>query len=221
MQKAFGKTWNLCPQPRNLAGLAREAEKASRQILMCFVGDPYCAAEITHRKTREALGVLSAARCSVAILTKGGARCLGDLSIFRGWPECRIKVGATLTFLNAERSKLVEPGAASPMERIETLRQLHKAGIMTWASIEPVIDPAESLAVIRKSIPFVDAYKVGKLNHAKSDTDWRAFGIAAVEAIREAGRRLYVKDDLRAFMPDGFLREEECDSNGLSLPDKK
>jgi len=221
MQRGFGREWNGNPVPRDLTGLAREATcKASRQILLCFVGDPYCAAERIHRKTREALSVLKEARCSVAILTKGGARCLDDLDTFRDWPDGRIKVGATLTFMSRDRSLAEEPGAASPGERLSTLDHLHQQGIKTWASIEPVIDADESLAVIKASLSCVDAYKVGKLNHQKSAIDWKAFCVSAVEMIRGAGRKLYVKDDLRLFAPAGFLRPEECTPETVFLPDR-
>jgi DNA repair photolyase len=222
MGRAFGRDWTPVPMPRDLAGLPREAEKASRQVLMCFVSDPYCAADVQYGKTREALTILRASHCSVAILTKGGSRCLRDLDIFRGWPDGRVKVGATLTFRSASRCAEWEPGAACPDERIDALRQLHAAGVKTWASIEPVIDPVESLAIIEASLPYVDAYKVGKWNHdARANaTDWPAFGRAAVDMIRAAGRRLYVKADLRPHMPDGYLTAAECDMNSLSLPER-
>jgi len=220
MQRAFGRQWTGEPVPRNLSGLEREARSASRQVLLCFVGDPYCKAETTHRKTREALAVLRAAACSVAILTKGGVRCLDDLETFCDWPDGRIEVGATLTFMSRDRSLEIEPGAASPGERLSVLDELHRKGVKTWASIEPVIDPAESLAVIKASLSCVDAYKVGKLNHRKSDTDWKAFCVQSVDMIREAGRKLYVKDDLRPFAPDGFLRPEECTPETVFLSDR-
>lgn len=212
--------WGLTPRPRDLRGLDREAQGAQRQILLCFVGDPYCAAERTHRKTREALGVLSAARCSVAVLTKGGLRCLDDLPLFRSWPDGRVKVGATLTFAGADKSLEWEPGAAWPIERLAALDQLHAAGVKTWASIEPVLDLRESLDVIAASLPYVDAYKVGKLNHEPSSVDWLAFGIMAVDMIRSAGRALYVKADLRAYLPAGYLSAAERDPETLTLPDR-
>ena len=98
--------------------------------------------------------------------------------------------------------------------------QLHAAGVKTWVSIEPVMDAAQSLDCIRQSMPFVGAYKVGKLNHQRNTTDWRAFCIASVEMIRAAGRTLYVKDDLRPFAPSGFLRPAECDPETVFLPDR-
>lgn len=214
--------WGNTPNPRNLTGLASESAKASRQVLLCFMGDPYCVAEQTHRKTREALGVLSSARCSVAILSKGGSRCLDDLALFQAWPDGRVKVGATLTFRSAAKCSEWEPGAATPDDRLDALRQLHAAGVKTWASIEPVIDPAESLEIIRASLPYVDAYKVGKWNHdaRATATDWLAFGLAACDTIRAAGKALYVKADLRPHMQHGYLTDVERDMESLSLPDR-
>lgn len=212
--------WGRVPTPRDLTGLRRDALMASRQVLLSFMGDPYCDAEYKHRRTAEALNVLGFAGCSVAILTKGGSRCLEHLNVFQNWPGGRIKVGATLTFIDEVKSSEYEPGAACPIDRIEALATLHASGVKTWASIEPVIDPAASLAAIRVSIPYVDAYKVGKLNHKGSTTDWRSFCVRAVELIRSAGRGLYVKDDLRPFAPEGFLRPEECDHDALCLPDR-
>ncbi len=210
--------WGDAGKPRNLIGLKREAETCREQILLSFMSDPYAPIERQHRNTRAALHVLSDAACSVAVLTKGGTRCLDDLDLFCDWPDGRIKVGATLTLANALDSRSDEPGAALPEDRVVALRELHRAGVQTWVSIEPVIDPEQSLEMIRRSLEAVDAYKVGKLNHRRSNTDWREFGIRAVEMIREAGKSLYVKHDLRAQLPAGFCTPGESDMNTLTLP---
>ena len=222
IQRAFGREWTLTPHPKSLRGLESEAKRASRQIMMCFVGDPYCKAEQTHRNTRGALEILQGARCSVAILSKGGARCLDDLGMFASWPDGRVKVGATLTFMDAAKAVEWEPGAAPPSDRIAALRKVHETGVKTWASIEPVIEPEESLAVIKASIPYVDAYKVGRWNHDARATviDWVAFGKSAVDMIRAAGKALYVKIDLQPHFEPGYLTAAETDMESLSLPDR-
>jgi DNA repair photolyase len=212
--------WSDTAKPRNLHGLEKDATEASRQILLSFISDPYCKAETKHRATRGVLQVLKAGRCSVAILTKGGSRCLEDLNLFQGWPGGRIKIGATLTFSSDSDSKKHEPGAALPAERLAALEALHEAGIKTWASMEPVLDPAQSLEMIRRAIPFVDAFKVGKLNHAKTETDWKSFAESAVKLLRDAGKCFYVKDDLRTFVPKGFLTAAESDCETVFLPDR-
>jgi len=215
----YGK-WSTNPKPRDLAGLDREARKADSQILLCFMGDPYCLAERTHRKTREALGTLKSNRCSVAILTKGGTRCLDDLKLFLDWPEGRIKIGATLTFNSSAKSSIHEPGAASPEDRIEALNVLHAHNVKTWVSIEPVLEPLESLAILEKSLPYVDGYKVGKLNHVNNQTDWKQFLRDSVAIIRKAKRSLYVKNDLRPYADPGFLTEPESNSETMFLPNR-
>jgi len=144
------------------------------------------------------------------------------LDIFKAWPESRIKVGATLTFNSDDLSREWEPGAATPADRVDTLRQLHNAGVETWASIEPVIVPSESLAIIKASLPYCDAYKVGRWNHDERSNaiDWTAFGKAAVDMIRAAGKRLYVKHDLRPHFTAGYLTEQESNMDSLTLPDR-
>lgn len=214
-------TWGDCGKPRDLAGLSVEAAGADKQILLSFMSDPYAPCERTHRQTRTALGILRAHGCSVAILTKGGTRALDDLAMFRDWPERRIKVGATLTFAQPSRAREWEPGAACPADRVEALRVLHDAGVQTWVSIEPVIEPDESLAIMWASLPYVDAFKVGKLNHTQTAIDWAAFGLAAVSMLRGAGKQFYVKDDLRKFLPAGYLTAAESTADSLNLPERK
>lgn len=191
------------------------------QILLSFTCDPYCLAEERYHLTREVLILLELSHALVAVLTKGGTRCLRDDDIFQHFVQDSdggIRVGATLTFLDAAKSKQHEPRAALPADRIAALQELNAAGIHTWASIEPVIEPEESLAVIRASLPFVDEYKIGKLNHQASNTDWAVFLRDAVAIMREAHKSFYVKEDLRAYCPpDVKLNAWECDMDHLTL----
>lgn len=220
--KRFGRPWGLTSTPRDMAGLAKAAAKAGRQVLLSFGCDPYCPEEDTRGATRAALLTLRNAGCSVALLTKAGAACLRDADVFRSWPGGRIQVGATLTFDSIAYEQW-EPNAAPPSSRIHALAELHDDGVRTWASIEPVIDPAESLAVIRASLPYVDRYAVGKLNHdprREAAIDWRAFGEHAVCLCRSRGRPVYVKQALRSFLPAGFLLPSECDPATLWVEDR-
>ena len=214
--------WGTEAKQRNmcLSALRREARKASEQILLSFIADPYCSAELMYGNTKDALTVLRDEGCSVAILTKGGKRCLRDLGLFSSWPDGRIKTGATLTFLSESKSLQYEPGAAVPDDRLQALKDLHEAGVKTWVSIEPVIDPSESLAVIKASLPFTDSYKIGRWNHdsRSESTDWAAFACAAVSLMRDSGKRFYIKDGLRSFLPEGFLTAEESCPDSLCLP---
>lgn len=189
-------------QPRPRQGLARAIEQEIRrldpekQILLCFIGDPYCQLEVSRGYTREALEILWWARNPVAILTKGGRRCLRDLGVFRTYGS-RIKVGATLTFLDPAQSLEWEPGAALPEERIRVLEELHTAGVRTWVSMEPVVDPEQSLELL-KLIPFVDEIRLGKLNDYQDLDQGIDWGCYLEKARAIAGDRGVVKSELAA-----------------------
>ncbi|RHK50458.1 hypothetical protein DW060_07390 [Leyella stercorea] len=73
-----------------------------------------------------------------------------------------IKVGFSLTGCDA-----LEPGASPNAERISAINFLHFAGISTWASIEPIIDPHRSLCMIARTVNCCDHYKVGILSGKK------------------------------------------------------
>lgn len=209
--RSIGK-WSDVAKPRNLSGLEREAEKASQQILLSFMSDPYGPQELEYGNTRAALKILKAARCSVAILSKGGPRMVRDLETFASWPQRRIKVGATLTFFDEAKSIQHEPGAAMPMERLNALMWCKRANVKTWASVEPVIDCDEAYKIIEASLFAVDQYKIGVANHVKRNytpEQFSEFLVRAIELLRKNNKQVYVKIDTRKYAPAGFLTSAE------------
>jgi DNA repair photolyase len=190
------------------------------QILLSFMCDPYSHFDAEHKLTRSVVEYLNLKKCKVAVLTKGGSRCLRDLDVFKRFGG-RLKVGATLTFMSDSKSLSIEPDAALPQDRLNTLKILHENDIKTWVSIEPVIDPEESLSLIKESIRFVDQYKIGKMNHFEKrfnpDIDWKKFMIDSVTILRESGKQFYVKEDLREFDNIEFLLPHEKNMNSLNL----
>lgn len=181
----------------------RKYGRNTPQVLYNFMGDPYCKADEKYKITRESLKIMLDAHIPVAILTKGGNRALRDMDIIKKYKE-HIKIGATLTFYDNEKSKEWEPGAASPQERIDALRTFKAAGIKTWASFEPVLDTAEALLLIKNTLNVVDEYKIGKVNNyggMDKFMDWTSFLSDAVEILRNANRPFYIKHDLRQAAP--------------------
>jgi DNA repair photolyase len=110
-----------------------------------------------------------------------------------GHPEL-LRVGFSLTGCDE-----LEPGASPNEERISAMRELHQAGIPTWASIEPIIDPQKSLQMIRLSLDCCDHYKIGVLSGKKSYTpdQIRQF-VNEVNSLNP--RSVYWKDSLLDFI---------------------
>ena len=187
-------------RPGILEAIEKEASKyKGQEVFLCFTSDPYQAIDIKLQTTRKAIKILKSNDITIRILTKGGLLSTRDFDLLepgRDW------YGATLTFANDERSYDYEFLAAPPEKRIEALKQAHALGIRTWASLEPVISPAETLDIIRLTYSFVDVFKIGKWNYdpKAKEIDWAAFAKEVVVTLERLGKEYYIKEDLRAFL---------------------
>ncbi len=203
-----------------LKALDKECSKGiSKQVLLSFTTDPYNGLDKTQRLTRKVLEIFEKNGVPTAILTKGGTQALYDLDIFKRMGQ-RVKIGSSLTFWVESDSKKLENGSALPQDRLELLRACHDAEITTWASMEPVLDPTQSLRLMEESLDFVDHYKIGKLNHEglEKTIDWKKFLLDAVKLMRDAKKEFYIKNDLAAFAPEKFkFHGNERDSDYLAL----
>jgi len=191
---------------RLAADCRKKAGTITTPVLLSFTSDPYPPDEPAMAVTREAIRTLKASGYAVCILTKGGLRALRDVDLLEAGRDV---VAATLTFVDPAKSAAWEPHAAPPAERFELLAKAHAAGLRTWASLEPVIEPAESLAVIERTAGTVDLYKIGKLNYDKAaaGVEWAAFCRQALDALRETGAAWYIKDSLVPYLPPGTPRQ--------------
>jgi DNA repair photolyase len=171
-------------------------------VFLCFICDPYQHLDIELQITRGIIQKLHTAGMSVTILTKAGPASTRDFDLLSAHPD-QSNYGATLTFFEDALSRIWEPGAALPGERLEALARAHSLGIPTWASLEPVIDPKQSLELIRMSHTFVDVFKIGKWNYDQraSAINWRSFAKQAVSLLESLGNKYYIKKDLAVYLP--------------------
>lgn len=193
------------PKPGWIDALAKEAAKLQAkgqtcQVMLSFTGDPYCPADATYHLTRDTITTLQAYGLSFVTLSKGGSRALTNLDLYRPGLDA---YAATLTLLDPAASLRVEPGAALPDDRLRTLRTFHDAGVTTWASLEPVLDPDVSLELIRRSYAFVDLFKIGKLNYTSSKIDLYRFTSQAVSLLNDLGSRYLIKESLVPYLREG------------------
>jgi len=190
------------PRPNVLAELAKDAKKMrgdKRRILMSFTSDPYQPSEKEFEVTRQAMQILADNDMRPQVLTKAGEWAVKrDAGVLKAtgcvW-------AATLTFDDDAKSIEWEPNAALPGDRINALERAHDAGLETWVSLEPVLDPDAAIRLIYATHKFVDLYKVGKLNHhPHADTiDWADFLRRAEAALDDLGKARYIKVDLEAY----------------------
>lgn len=129
--------------------ISKERKKMKGTVGVGTVTDPYQPIEDKTKITRYCLEQLAMSDCSVSIQTKSDI-VLRDLNILKRMknPE----VGFTVTTLDEELAKKLEPGAPPPRKRIAALKELADAGIRTWAFLGPIIptlnDSTESLTEV-------------------------------------------------------------------------
>lgn len=202
---------------------AKKFRNSERQVFLSFTTDPYSSFNQETKLTRRVLEILLHYSIPVSILSKGGYRVLEDLDVIKKFGP-NIQVGASLTFTNPEDSRKWEKGATLPGERFDALKQLHNEGIRTWASMEPVIYPDQSLDIMHITNEYVDAYKIGKLNHFKKHEekfDWKQFLTDSVSIMRQYGKEFYIKKDLLDFKSDDLiLSENEINMDYLAIPNR-
>lgn len=209
---------------KEIVASAKRHANSQKQVFLSFLTDPYSSFNSQTNLTRRVLEVLLKYNIPVSILSKGGLRMLVDLDIFKEF-GANIQVGGSLTFTSIEDSMKWEKGAAIPEERFEALSALHNAGVRTWASMEPVIYPDQSLEIMEITTHYVDAYKIGKLNHFPKHEvrfDWTQFLNDSVTIMRKHNKQFYVKNDLAEFKDKNLvLSESERDMDFLSISNSR
>ncbi len=129
-------------RPETPRVLAQELRKQSYQVAPIAIGtntDPYQPIEKTHEIMRACLQVLSDFNHPVAIVTKGSLierdiDILSDMAT-RGL----VKVGISVTTLDAEMSRKLEPRAPAPKRRLRMISRLAEAGIPVRIMTSPII----------------------------------------------------------------------------------
>lgn len=144
--------------------LKRELERnpASGIIEIGSVTDAYQPVEEKYQITKSILELLVAYDFPVSIVTKSNL-VTRDVALLKMFSQC--DVGVTITCLNSDISKTIEPGAPSPDDRLEVLRTLSRSGIRTFALVSPILPIFTDLRrILHEVSPYVDLIVVDKLN---------------------------------------------------------
>ena len=120
-------------------------------IILGSAADPYPLIEEDLALTREILGIIKRYKFPIHILTKSRS-ILRDMDILNGIKEVailpdelvdKLDSGVIISFsfstLDEKLAKIIEPGAPSPVERLETMKKFSDAGFITGIINMPVL----------------------------------------------------------------------------------
>src|SRR6201985_3351758 len=142
----------LFVKPDAPALLEKELSAPNYQVRTIAIGtntDPYQPIERKYQVMRGVLEVLERAGHPVGIVTKS-ALILRDLDILARMAERNLaKVALSVTSLDPTLARKMEPRAATPMRRLETLRRLAQAGVPATVMVAPVIPALNDMEMAR------------------------------------------------------------------------
>ena len=82
------------------------------------------------------------------------------------------------------------------------LEELTQEELISWIRENvQVLDEHSVLALLEA--PYIDLFKIGKLNYYPSNINWKCFGEKAEAYCKEKNLNYYIKDSLRAEMEKG------------------
>jgi len=180
------------PKDNLLERLGREIRRLDRKIPIAIASssDPYVPAEMSTNLTRETLRLLTQNGFKVLLVTKSNL-VTRDIDIIK---QARCSVSMTITTLQTEITKLLEPSAPSPDKRLEAIKMLVEANIPCSIRIDPIIprinDDLKQLETLIEEVARAGAkHIVASSYKAKADNFKRI--ISAFPHLRDPLERIY------------------------------
>lgn len=136
--------------------------KGKPTIFLSSVCDPYQGVEAKYNITRKCLEVLSSHPFPVSILTQSRL-VVRDIDLFKRFKD--IEVGMSFITMSEKATRIFQPLAAKPKERVEALKKLHKAGIKTYIHLGPILPVFTDLKeIFNETHKYIDGAMAETLN---------------------------------------------------------
>ncbi len=102
---------------------------------MANSGDAYTPEEKKLMVTRRCLKIMKEKNVRLLIITKSDL-VTRDIDLLK---DMKVSVSMTITTLDNEKARIIEPHAPSPSRRLKALEKLHEEGIPLSVRIDPII----------------------------------------------------------------------------------
>jgi len=186
------RAFDCRPKDNLLDRLCREIRRLNRKIpiVIASSSDPYVPIEMSTNLTRDTLRLLTQSGFKVLLVTKSNL-VTRDVDIIK---RARCSVSMTITTLQTEMAKLLEPSAPSPDERLGAIKMLTEASIPCSIRVDPIIPGInDDLGQLERLIGEVARagakHVVASSYKAKADNFKRI--VSAFPHLREGLERIY------------------------------
>lgn len=128
----------------------------NKSIFLSSVTDPYLPLERKHQLTRKILKKLIPLKPKLGIQTKSDL-ILRDIDLLKQFQDC--SAGLTITTLDNNLRREIEPFTSAPQARINALKKLNQANIETYIFIGPIMPYlTDWKKIILKTRNYADLY---------------------------------------------------------------
>lgn len=132
-----------------------------KEIFFSSVTDPYQPLESKYKLTRKILEKLIEEQPKIEILTKS-ALVTRDIDLFKKFKN--ITIGVSVSTLDNNLSRQLEPFAALPELRLKALKKCKEEGLRTYVFISPIIPYITNIKEIIKESSFANYIMFENLN---------------------------------------------------------
>jgi DNA repair photolyase len=131
-------------------------------VLLSSVTDPYLPLEKKYQNTRKILERLVGTEAEVSILTKSKL-VARDIDLFKKFKK--IRVGISISTLDENFARVIERAASKPLDRLEAIKEIFKAGIDTYTFISPFFpEITDYKAIIEEIRDYTNRFLFENLN---------------------------------------------------------
>ncbi|MFA6422108.1 MAG: radical SAM protein [Candidatus Buchananbacteria bacterium] len=141
---------------------AKTNKYKGKSIFISSVTDPYLSLERKYKLTRQILEKLIPLQPKLGILTKSDL-IVRDIDLLKQFKNC--EVGLTITTIDDDIRKEVEPFTSSIENRINALKELSKSGLRSYVFIGPIFPYlTDWKKIILKTKKYANFYMFENLN---------------------------------------------------------
>lgn len=165
-QNIKGEWGEFCYPKVNCPELLEKELKKNKpgHIWMSSVTDCYTPLEARYKLTRKILETVANSpyknKFPIEILTKS-TLVKRDFDLIK---KLDAELGMSINSLDEKISRIIEPLAAAPKERVETLREAKNNGIKVYGFLSPILPGITNLEELFKELRFCDYFWVELLN---------------------------------------------------------
>ncbi len=160
-----GSAWGTFVEVKaNIAEVLRDELNRKRKrgtVLLSSACDPYQPVESRFRLTRECILLLDRFGWGIDILTRS-PMVIRDIDVLCS--ASNVSVGLSIPTDDDRVRGVLEPHAPPIAARLEALRELHGAGVKTWAFIAPML-PLNPEKLHEAVAPYVSHIVIDRLNY--------------------------------------------------------